>query len=90
MAGLLVSMIVITQPVRMVGVVPPEFRVNVNSSSCPPQTDVTSYEIASEEFVEQLGELRTLINTDLKDLEGKMQAAGAPWTPGTLPDWNGK
>ena len=60
------------------------------STARPPQTDVTSYEIASEEFVGQLGELKTLINTDLKDLEGKMQAAGAPWTPGTLPDWNGK
>ncbi len=60
------------------------------STARPPQTDMTSYEIASEEFIEQLGELKTLVNTDLKNLEGKLQAAGAPWTPGTLPDWNGK
>ncbi len=60
------------------------------STARPPQTDLTSFDIASEEFTQQLGELKTLINVDLRNLEAKMQSAGAPWTPGALPDWGGK
>lgn len=60
------------------------------STARPPQTDVDSYNIASEEFTQQLAELRTLVNVDLKRLEMEMNSAGAPWTPGTLPEWNSK
>ncbi len=60
------------------------------STAAPPQTDISSFNIASEEFTQQLGELRTLVDVDLKNLETKMSAAGAPWVPGALPKWNGK
>ncbi len=53
----------------------------------PPQTDVEAYTIAGQEFSEQLVKLRTLVQTDLANLEKEAQAAGAPWTPGRLPEW---
>lgn len=34
--------------------------------------------------------LRTPIGTDLSRLQQAMQIAGAPWTPGLLPDRKGK
>ena len=58
------------------------------STAVPPRTDVDSYNTASEEFTRQLARLRELIHVDLKNLEVRMRAAGSPWTPGTLPDWN--
>ncbi len=46
------------------------------------------YEIAADEFGGLLEELRKLIEVDLKKLEEKMEAAGAPWTPGRgVPKW---
>jgi hypothetical protein len=53
----------------------------------PTNTCRESYHIASEEFGEELGKLRKLIDTDLRELEKALDAAGAPWTPGRLPDW---
>ena len=34
-------------------------------------------------------QLKKLIDTDIKDLEKQLDAAGAPPTPGRLPDWKG-
>jgi hypothetical protein len=31
--------------------------------------------------------LRKLIETDLKAIEKQLDAAGAPYTPGRLPEW---
>jgi hypothetical protein len=53
----------------------------------PTQTHMDAYAIASEEFVQQLANLRTLIQVDEAKLEKDMEAAGAPWTPGRVPDW---
>ncbi len=58
------------------------------STARPPQTDITSFDIASEEFTQQLGRLKTIVEVDLKGLEKAMQAAGSPWVPGTLPQWD--
>ncbi len=60
------------------------------STALPPKTTVDSYEIASREFSSVVSELRELVRVDLKDLEGRMRAEGAPWIPGTLPEWKGK
>ncbi|MGC2322033.1 MAG: glycosyl hydrolase, partial [Terriglobales bacterium] len=57
------------------------------SSSPPPKTDQEAYTIASEEFTEELGKLRTMLEQDLPRLEKAMEQAGAPWTPGRLPEW---
>ncbi|HYT89349.1 MAG TPA: hypothetical protein VEL76_11640, partial [Gemmataceae bacterium] len=53
----------------------------------PTQIQREAYEIASEEFGQELTRLRTLIETDLRRLEQALEAAGAPWTPGRLPEW---
>jgi hypothetical protein len=45
------------------------------------------YRIASEEFVTFLADLKKLVGQDLKGLEDRLEAAGAPWTPGRIPDW---
>jgi photosystem II stability/assembly factor-like uncharacterized protein len=56
----------------------------------PTQNHVDDYNIAAAEFGEQLGKLRSLVEVDLAKLEKDMEAAGAPWTPGRVPEWNEK
>ena len=53
----------------------------------PTQTHLDAYAIAADEFAQQLAKLRTLIQVDLAKLEKDMEAAGAPWTPGRVPEW---
>ena len=53
----------------------------------PTASHVDSYNIAAVEFAEQLGKLRALVEVDLSKLEKDMEAAGAPWTPGRVPEW---
>ncbi|MCP4661871.1 MAG: glycosyl hydrolase [bacterium] len=53
----------------------------------PTQTTRDGYAWAAEAFATQLPALRELIETRLGGLEAKLEAAGAPWTPGRLPDW---
>jgi len=56
-------------------------------TSPPTQTQQDAYRHAGTEFTGLLLELRTLIKEDLTRLEEKLEAAGAPWTPGRVPDW---
>jgi hypothetical protein len=56
----------------------------------PTASHVDSYNIAAAEFAEQLGKLRSLVEVDLRKLEKDMEGAGAPWTPGRLPEWSEK
>jgi hypothetical protein len=58
-----------------------------NSTSDPTTTMKDQLQIASEEFESVLQELKAVIETDLKALEQKLEAAGAPYTPGRLPVW---
>ena len=53
----------------------------------PTQTHLDAYAIAADEFTQQLAKLRTLIQVDEVKLEKDMEAAGAPWTPGRVPEW---
>jgi photosystem II stability/assembly factor-like uncharacterized protein len=53
----------------------------------PTQTQRDAYAIASQEFSQELGKLRTLMDVDLRKLEKALDLAGAPWTPGRLPEW---
>ncbi|HLV86381.1 MAG TPA: hypothetical protein VKV39_05340 [Candidatus Sulfotelmatobacter sp.] len=53
----------------------------------PTQTNIDVYSIAAAEFSEQLSKLHTLVDVDLMKLEKDMEAAGAPWTPGRVPEW---
>ncbi|HUA14989.1 MAG TPA: glycosyl hydrolase [Verrucomicrobiae bacterium] len=56
----------------------------------PTQSHMDSYNIAASEFGEELSKLHTLVDVDLVRLEKEMEAAGAPWTPGRVPDWEEK
>ena len=56
----------------------------------PTQSHVDDYNIASADFAGVLGKLHAVVNTDLTKLEKDMEAAGAPWTPGRVPEWQEK
>jgi len=57
------------------------------STSRPTQTQIDLYAHAASEFEGTLNALRQLIEVDLATLEKQMEAAGAPWTPGRIPEW---
>ena len=57
------------------------------TTSPPTQTQRDVYGYAGEAFAGALKSLSTIIESDLATLEAKMEAAGAPWTPGRLPKW---
>src|SRR5579871_5397798 len=56
----------------------------------PTQSNIDSYNIGAAEFTDQLAKLHSLVEVDLTKLEKDMEAAGAPWTPGRVPDWSEK
>lgn len=53
----------------------------------PTGTQREQYQAASEELASVIKDLRQLIEVDLKNMEKDLDAIGAPWTPGRLPDW---
>ena len=57
------------------------------SISRPTQTQIAQYNAAAQDFEAVLGQLRQLIDVDLDKLEKQLEAAGAPWTPGRVPEW---
>jgi hypothetical protein len=57
------------------------------STARPTQTQINQYTAAAQDFEQALAQLRQLIEGDLARLEKQMEAAGAPWTPGRIPDW---
>jgi photosystem II stability/assembly factor-like uncharacterized protein len=57
------------------------------STARPTQTQVDQYAAAAQDFETTLNQLRQLIEGDLAKLEKQMEAAGAPWTPGRIPEW---
>jgi hypothetical protein len=58
------------------------------ASSPPTATHRRSYEIAGREFEALLGELRSLIEVDMRALGERLEAIGAPWTAGRgVPMW---
>ncbi len=57
------------------------------STARPTHTQMNQYTAAAQEFEQALGQLRQLIEGDLVKLEKQLEAAGAPWTPGRIPEW---
>jgi len=57
------------------------------SISKPTQTQQNQYTAAAQDFETVLAQLRQLIDVDLLRLEKQLEAGGAPWTPGRLPEW---
>ncbi len=74
---------------------PPSISGRINSvvsdqwyvTSAPTKTQEDNYGYAAEAFARVLADLRTLVETDLRQLESKLDEAGAPWTPGRFPTW---
>lgn len=55
----------------------------------PTKTAMEQYQIGSDELAVVIPKLRKLIELDIRNLEKQLDAAGAPPTPGRLPDWKG-
>ena len=53
----------------------------------PTKTAMEQYQIGSDLLATEIPKLRKLFDTDIKALEKQLDAAGAPPTPGRLPDW---
>ncbi len=59
-----------------------------SASSAPTGTAHEEYERAADLFGPVLEDLRRVVEQDLPALEQKLEAAGAPWTPGRVPSWS--
>jgi hypothetical protein len=57
------------------------------STSAVSGTQIEMYEILAEEFPPILEQLKLISEVELKALEAELDAAGAPWTPGRIPEW---
>jgi len=57
-----------------------------DTTSAPTQTKKDGYEWAADAFTKELGRLKALAS-ELETFESQLEAAGAPWTPGRLPNW---
>jgi len=60
---------------------------NWTVTSAPTATHRRGYQIAADELAAWLPKLTELVETDLPALEADFEAAGAPWTPGRVPEW---
>jgi len=58
-----------------------------SSTSDPTTTMKEQLQLAGEEFEVALAALKELLNTKVTSLEKKLEASGAPYTPGRIPDW---
>ncbi len=61
-------------------------RSHWDTTSAPTQTEKDGYEWAADAFEKELARLRAFAS-DLEAFENQLEAAGAPWTPGRLPNW---
>jgi photosystem II stability/assembly factor-like uncharacterized protein len=57
------------------------------STAKPTQTNIDSFNVASQEYSTALAELKQIADADLPKLESDMEKAGAPWTPGRVPTY---
>lgn len=59
----------------------------MRSTSAPTKMQRDALLIANEDFKPLLNEIRTLLEVDIKNLEKKLEAAGAPYTPGRVVEY---
>jgi hypothetical protein len=57
-----------------------------SQTGAPTATHRASYTVASAEFGAFLPKLRAFVE-EMRRLEADAEAAGAPWTPGRMPEW---
>lgn len=53
----------------------------------PTATHREALTLAEQQFVPMLAQLKKAVEVDLAAIEKELNAAGAPWTPGRIPDW---
>jgi len=58
-----------------------------DNTSGPTQTMRDNLALTGKLFTPVLADLTTLVTVDIKGLEDKLEAAGAPYTPGRIPVW---
>jgi hypothetical protein len=58
-----------------------------DSTSAPTKTQRDAFAIAEEELKPVYEELKRILAEDVKTIEKRLDAVGAPYTPGRLPDW---
>jgi hypothetical protein len=58
-----------------------------NSLDAPTATQRRQYDVVAAEFGGVLAKLRALVEGDMRRLEDRAEAAGAPWTSGRIPTW---
>ncbi len=56
----------------------------------PTQTQISEYNIASQELEVELKKLRQIAEVEWPKIEKSLEELGAPWTPGRVPTWNDK
>jgi photosystem II stability/assembly factor-like uncharacterized protein len=62
--------------------------VNGFTTTVPPTaTHREALSITEQQFVPLLARLKKAVEVDLAAIENELNAAGAPWTPGRIPDW---
>ncbi|MEQ8423627.1 MAG: hypothetical protein RIA63_02890, partial [Cyclobacteriaceae bacterium] len=59
----------------------------MGTTSEPTTTMKNQIQLAGEEYETLNGELKKVVETDIPAIENKLEAAGAPYTPGRLPSW---
>jgi photosystem II stability/assembly factor-like uncharacterized protein len=59
-----------------------------SSTSAPTQTQISSLDIAKNQFEEVYSEIKNITQLDIAGIEKSLEEAGAAWTPGRLPVWN--
>lgn len=59
----------------------------LTSTQPPTGTQREQLAIAADEFDKALAALRQIAAADLPALEARLEKAGAPWTPGRIPEW---
>jgi hypothetical protein len=64
-------------------------RPTSSTTGRPTRTAQEQYQIASDRLAAEIQKLRRLLEQDIRGLEKQLDAAGAPPTPGRLPDWRG-
>ena len=56
------------------------------ATAAPTGSSLEQYELASADFAGRLAEFQAF-ERSVRELESRMEAAGAPWTPGRVPTW---
>jgi len=58
---------------------------SLTTTSAPTTTSKEALAIAEQQAADVVNRLHKLVETDLASIETQMNALGAPWTPGRIP-----